>query len=173
MIEQTLYGYHGKILEVDLSEGTLEPKALDPAITENYLGGRGLATRLFYELVDPTCDPLGEDNVVVFATSPVVGTTAPTSCRGHMVFKSPLTGVIGSTNCGGSWAYYLKGTGYDVLVIKGKASEPVMIDITSQGAELRPAKHLWGKSVHETTDVLLEESLVGKKPCVLCIGPAG
>jgi len=140
---------------------------------EDYLGGRGLATRLFYDIVDPGCDPLGQDNIVVLATSPVVGTTAPTSCRGHMVFKSPLTNVIGSTNCGGSWAYHLKGTGYDVLVIKGKASEPVMIDITSNGAEIIPAKHLWGRNVHETTEVLLEGSQVGKKPCILCIGPAG
>ena len=173
MTDAALYGYHGRILEVDLSKGTLETKPLNPQITEDYLGGRGLATRLFYDSVDPTCDPLGEDNVVVLATSPVVGTTAPTSNRGHMVFKSPLTNVIGSTNCGGSWAYYLKGTGYDVLVLKGKASEPVMIDITPDGAKILPAKHLWGKNVHETTELLLEGAQVGKKPCVLCIGPAG
>jgi aldehyde:ferredoxin oxidoreductase len=157
----------------DLTKGTLEPKELDPEITEAYLGGRGLATRLFYDVVDPGCDPLGEDNVVVLATSPVVGTSAPTSCRGHMVFKSPLTNVIGSTNCGGSWAYHLKCTGYDVLVIKGKAFEPVMIDITSKGAEILPAKHLWGRNIHETTEALLEGSEVGKKARVLCIGPAG
>lgn len=173
MTDTTLHGYHGKILEVDLSRGTLEPRRLDPSIAEEYLGGRGLATRLFVDAVDPSCDPLGELNVMVLATSPIIGTRAPTPCRGHMVFKSPLTGVIGSANCGGSWAHFFKCTGYDALVIKGKAKEPVMIDITPQGTEILPAKHLWGKDVHETTDELLEGHENGKRARVLCIGPAG
>ena len=88
-------GYHGKIIDVDLTAGRVSERPLDPDLVRDYLGGRGLATRIFYDQVDPACDPLGSDNVIVIATSPLIGTGAPTSCRGHMVFKSPLTGVIG------------------------------------------------------------------------------
>ncbi len=173
MTHPILHGYHGKILEVDLSSGSSTARPLDPALVESYLGGRGLATRILYDEVDPRCDPLGPDNVFVLATSPLLGTKAPTSCRGHMTFKSPLTEVIGSANCGGSWAPYFKSTGHDVLVVKGRASEPVMIDVTPESVEIRPAKHVWGKDVHETTDVLLAECDKPKRARILCIGPAG
>jgi aldehyde:ferredoxin oxidoreductase len=162
-------GYQGRMLQIDLTQGKSEAKPLDPRVAERYLGGRGMATRILYDLIDPACDPLGEDNVVVLATSPLIGTQAPTAGRGHMVFKSPLTGVIGSSNCGGSWAPVFKSTGYDVLIIKGKASSPVMVDLTPEGCRILPADHLWGKDCHETTDLLSE----GSRPKILCIGPAG
>lgn len=167
------YGYHHKILEINLSEGRVQIKPLDPVMIEDYLGGRGLATRIFFDEIDPTCDPLGTDNVLVIATSLLIGTRAPTACRGHMVFKSPLTELIGSSNCGGSWASIFKSTGYDVLLIKGKAAEPVMIDICPDEVKIISAKHLWGLDVHETTERLITESEPGKRPCILCIGPAG
>jgi len=166
-------GYHGKILEVDLSRGRVETTDLDPDLIRDYIGGRGLAAKLFFDRVDPKCDPLGPGNVVVIAASPLVGTNAPTASRGHMVFKSPLTGFIGSANSGGSWAGAFKAAGFDAIVITGKAQEPVMIDINSEGVEILPARHLWGKDVHETTAKLLEDAKPGAKPRVLCIGPAG
>ena len=166
-------GYHGAILEVDLSTGRVEKRALDAALVEDYLGGRGLATRIFCDEIDPTCDPLGVENVLVLATSPLVGSNAPTSCRGHMVFKSPLTGVIGSSNCGGTWAPAFKSAGYDAIVIKGAAKTPVFIDITPERVEILPADHLWGLDVHQTTDALLKERAEDKRSRVLCIGPAG
>jgi len=164
------YGYHGKILEIDLSSGRIETKKLDPDIAADYLGGRGLAAKLFFDAIDPTCDPLGPDNVLALATSPLLGTNAPTSCRGHLVFKSPLTGVIGSSNSGGTWAHSFKAAGYDALIIKGKAKEPVKIEIKPDQTEIVPAKELWGLDVPETTD-RLTEGKSGKK--ILCIGPAG
>ncbi len=173
MSDISKYGYHGRILEVDLTEGRVEAKPLDPDLVRDYLGGRGLATRLFYDAVDPACDPLGPDNVVVIATSPLVGTNAPTSCRGHMVFKSPLTGFIGTSNSGGTWANAFKATGHDVLIIKGRSSEPVTLDIRPGAAKLIPAGPLWGKDIHETTEALSEGAEPGNPYKVLCIGPAG
>lgn len=173
MNSPSLHGYHGKILEVDLSRSQIRTKSLDPSFAEDYLGGRGLATRIFMDEIDPSCDPLGEDNIVVIATSPLVGTRAPTACRGHMVFKSPLTGIIGSSNCGGTWANLFKASGYDVLLIKGKAAEPVLIDIGPDKVEIIPAMPLWGLDVHDTTDRLTEKSEPGNRPRILCIGPAG
>jgi aldehyde:ferredoxin oxidoreductase len=173
MNSSLLSGYHGRILEVDLTKRSIESRPLDLRMAEDYLGGRGLATRLFFDHVDPACDPLGADNVLVLAASPLLGTTAPTACRGHIVFKSPLTGVIGSTNCGGSWAYFFKCTGYDVLIIKGAADAPVMIDITADEAKFMPADRLWGLDVHETTDRLVESDEAGGRSRILAIGPGG
>ena len=166
-------GYHGKILEIDLSKGNIRVRPLGPDIVERYLGGRGLAACLFYDEIDPLCDALEAENVIVIATSPLIGTQAPTACRGHMVFKSPLTGKIGSSNCGGSWAHAFKSSGYDALVIKGMASEPVLIDISPEKVQIIPQTFLWGLDVHETTDRLTENPESSKNQRILCIGPAG
>ena len=167
------YGFHGRVLEVDLTKGDARALPLDPGLVELYLGGRGLATRLFYEAVDPGCDPLGPDNVVVIAASPLVGTSAPTSGRGHMVFKSPLTGLIGSANSGGTWAVAFKAAGYDALVLKGRAAAPVTLDISPEAVRIEPAASLWGLDVHAVTERLTEGAEPGFRPKVLAIGPAG
>jgi aldehyde:ferredoxin oxidoreductase len=90
-----------------------------------------------------------------------------------MVFKSPLTGVIGTSNSGGTWGAAFKATGFDVLVVKGAAAEPVMIDVTPSQVEILPADHVWGKTTHETSDMLTAPSEPGNPVRVLCIGPAG
>jgi len=166
-------GYHGKVLTLDLGASRASTSKLEPETLHAYLGGRGLATRLFMDRVDPQCDPLGPDNVLVLATSPLLGTNAPTSCRGHMVFKSPLTGAIGSTNCGGSWAPAFKATGHDALVMEGRAAEPVWIDIQPGTVTFHPASSLWGMDVPATTEALLAEPGADRGTRVLCIGPAG
>jgi aldehyde:ferredoxin oxidoreductase len=173
MNNSSFSGYHGKILTVDLSKSNIREKPLNPAVAEDYLGGRGLATRLFFDEIEPQCHPLDGENVIVIATSPLIGTNAPTACRGHMVFKSPLTGRIGSSNCGGSWAHTLKSSGYDALVIRGKSPDPVMIDITPEQVQILTIEKLWGLDVHETTDRLTEDPEKGKDQRILCIGPAG
>jgi aldehyde:ferredoxin oxidoreductase len=166
-------GYHGRILVADLTRGEVRTEPLAPDLALDYLGGRGLATRVLYDTIDPACDPLGPDNAFVVASSPLVGTNAPTSGRGHMVFKSPLTGVLGSSNSGGTWGAAFKGAGFDVLVVKGAAPAPVMIDIGPGRAEILPADHLWGRTTHETNDALAAASEPGRPARVLCIGPAG
>ncbi|MHB8095317.1 MAG: aldehyde ferredoxin oxidoreductase family protein [Candidatus Aminicenantales bacterium] len=173
MSEISKYGYHGKILEVDLTRGRIEEKPLDPTLVADYLGGRGLATRIFCDFVDPACDPLGPENVLVIATSPLIGTNAPTSCRAHMVFKSPLTGVLGTSNSGGTWGHAFKATGYDVLVVKGRSETPVFLDIKPGRPEIIPAGRVWGKDAHETTEILTADAEPGHPFKVLCIGPAG
>jgi aldehyde:ferredoxin oxidoreductase len=166
-------GYHGKILSIDLSKANISVKRLVPSIVEQFLGGRGLATHLFVDEIDPQCDPFDAENTIVIATSPLIGARAPTACRGQMVFKSPLTGRIGSSNCGGSWAHVFKSSGHDALVIKGKAPDPVMIDISPKHVKILPQRGLWGLDVHATTDRLTADPEKGKKQRILCIGPAG
>ena len=173
MSHSAYHGYHGRILEVDLSRSQIQIKPLEPITLENYLGGRGLAARIFYDEIDPRCEPLSADNVIVIATSPLIGTRAPTACRAHLVFKSPLTGLIGSSNCGGSWSNFFKSAGFDVLVIKGKAAQPVFIDISQDEVKIEKADHLWGLDVLQTTEKLSAKSKPGSRPRILCIGPAG
>jgi len=166
-------GYFGKILVVDLSRPAIDTRTLSEETAGLYLGGRGLATKLFYDEIDPRCDPLSPQNCMVIAASPLIGTAAPTASRGHMVFKSPLTNFIGSANSGGSWAVAFKAAGYDAMVIKGRAKEPVLIDIRDGRAEILPAQEIWGLDAHKTTDALLTREKSGGRPRVLCIGPAG
>jgi aldehyde:ferredoxin oxidoreductase len=173
MSRKKLFGYHGKVLEIDLTGGTIQKRFLRQSFVEHYLGGRGLATRILMDAIDPKCDPLGAENAIVIATSPLIGTRAPTACRGHMAFKSPLTGLIGSTNCGGTWGNAFKSCGYDALVVKGKASGPVIIEVDPDHAEIVPQRQLWGLDVHETTERLIQNDTSRKRPHILCIGPAG
>jgi len=164
-----------KVLEINLDDNEIKEREFENRL---WLGGRGLATRIFYDNVDPSCDPLSADNTVVFATSPLTGTMAPTSGRGHAVFKSPLTGAIGSSNSGGKWGKVMKSAGYDALVIKGAAQLPVYITISGKSADLAEkakienASHLWGKSVHEASRILLNGA-GSRNASVLGIGPAG
>jgi aldehyde:ferredoxin oxidoreductase len=173
MPEFPVAGYHGRVLEVDLAVGTARTRPLDPETALDYLGGRGLATRTLYDAIDPACDPLGPDNAFVIAASPLVGTNAPTAGRGHMAFKSPLTGVIGTSNSGGTWGAAFKAAGYDVLEVRGASRSPVMIDIAPDRVEVLAADHVWGKTTHETNDVLAAGAEPGCPVRVLCIGPAG
>jgi aldehyde:ferredoxin oxidoreductase len=173
MPDYPISGFHGRVLVADLSRGELRDVPLDPATALAYLGGRGLGTRLLYDTIDPACDPLGPDNAFVIAASPLIGSSAPTAGRGHMVFKSPLTGVIGTSNSGGTWGHAFKSAGYDALIVTGAAAAPVMLDIAPDRVELLPADRLWGKSTHETHDLLTAASEPGRPVRVLSIGPAG
>ena len=166
-------GYHGRVLLADLTRGEVRTLPLDPDAALDYVGGRGLATRLLYDAIDPGCDPLGPDNAFVVAASPLVGSSAPTAGRGHMAFKSPLTGVLGSSNSGGTWGAGFKAAGFDALVVTGASPSPVMIDVADGRAEILPAGHLWGRTTHETNDELAAASEPGRPARVLCIGPAG
>ncbi len=166
------FGIHGKILEIDLNSHRFEITPLEPDLVADYIGGRGLGARLLYDRIDPRCDPLGPGNAIVIATAPLIGTNAPTAGRGHMVFKSPLSGSIGTSNCGGTWAPAFKSTGFDVLVIRGASPSAVMIEIKPGSVEILPADNLWGSDVHKTTEALTAGA-ADRRSRVLCIGPAG
>ena len=164
-----------RLIEIDLEKCKVSELMVDSG---PWLGGRGLAVKLFTDRADPGCDPLGPNNVLVIATSALTGTRAPTAGRGHTVFKSPLTGTIGSSNCGGRWGKVFKSTGYDALVLKGAAKSPVYITITDQGETtaqrvmILDAEDPWGKTVPEVSDVLAARH-GGKAASVLVTGPAG
>jgi len=166
-----LKGWHGKILRVNLTTGDISTETIDPNIAKDYLGGRGWAIRYLYDEVDPRVDPLSPENKMIFATGPLTGTPAPTGNRYMVVTKSPLTGALADSNSGGVFPTEMKWTGFDMFIFEGKAQQPVYLWVNEDQVELRPADHLWGKEVPETTDLLVEET--DPKAKVACIGPAG
>ena len=163
-------GWAGKILDVDLTNGTIKTIPLDREMARLFLGGRGLGARLLWDLVGPEVDPLAPENVLIFATGPLTASGAQTSNRFSVTTKSPLTGTILDANSGGWWGMRFKRTGNDALIVRGKASEPSLIEITPEGVAIKDATHLWGTTVFETTAALGQNN---NKRNVLCIGPAG
>lgn len=166
-----MHGWTGKILRVDLSAGTTHVEDLDPRVARDYIGGRGLGAYFLSQEMDPGVDPFQPENLLIMATGPLTATRTPTGSRYMVVTKSPLTGSVTCSNAGGRFPRELKRSGFDAIVFKGKAAHPVYLWIEHGRAELRKASHLWGKTVNETTDILLSET--DEKARVACIGPAG
>jgi aldehyde:ferredoxin oxidoreductase len=164
-------GWQGKVLRVNLTEGTVKDETLDPQMAKDYIGGRGFGIYFLNKHADPTIDPLSPANPLIMATGPLTGTGAPTGARYMVMTKSPLTGAITCSNSGGIFPTEFKRTGYDAIIFTGKSEKPVYLWISNEEAELRAADHLWGQDTHRTTDILLEET--DAKARVACIGPAG
>jgi aldehyde:ferredoxin oxidoreductase len=166
-----MYGWHLKILRVNLTTRKITIEDVDPQIARDYLGGRGWAIYYMYREMDPTVDPLSPENMLIFATGPLTATPAPTGNRYMVVTKSPLTGALAHSNSGGDFPTWMKRTGFDMFIFEGKASEPVYLWVNEDQVEIRSAAHVWGKDTHETTDLLLAETHPDAR--VACIGPAG
>jgi aldehyde:ferredoxin oxidoreductase len=168
-------GWMGKILRVNLSEKKCATESLDGKLAREYIGGRGLATKILYDEIDPTVDAFSPANKLIFATGPLTGTKAVGSSRTVVVTKSPL-GTIGNGNVGGYFGPELKFAGYDMIIFEGKASEPVYLWIDDDTVELRSARSLWGKTVHHTEDTiksLSKDPAKRKGIHIASIGPAG
>lgn len=158
-------GWHGRLLNVDLTAARIWVETIPSELLHSYLGGRGLGVRLmrdYYQL-----DPFSADIPLIFAAGPLCGTPAPTAARLAVVSRSPLTGTIYDCSAGGRFAWRLKAAGFDALKIFGQSSAPVVLQIDTQGARLLPADNLWGQNVGATVKALSEYGSVA------AIGPAG
>jgi len=152
-----MYGWMGTILRVDLTSGEIEKELLSDRLRLNYIGGRGVNSRILYDSVGPEVDALSPENTLIFGTGTVVGTTAPSASRITVTAKSPLTGILGDGNSGGHFSAEMKWAGYDHIVFTGKAEKPVYLWIENDHVELRPAEHLWGKTTAETDEDIHRE----------------
>jgi aldehyde:ferredoxin oxidoreductase len=166
-----MFGYMGQILRVDLTNGRASKEDLKEDECKMFLGGSGLATKYLFDEVPKGTDPLGPDNKLIFMTGPLTGTESPSAGRYCVVTKSPLTGLWGEGNSGGTWGVYLKNSGFDGIIFEGISAKPVYLVIDDGKAELRDAEPLWGKGVGETTKLIKEE--LGEDFNVACIGIAG
>jgi aldehyde:ferredoxin oxidoreductase len=164
-------GYISKVLRVDLSAGTFTIQTFGEDVLRKYIGGSGLGTKILFDETDQHTDPLGPENRLIFMTGPIVGTRALNSGRYHVVTKSPLTGIYGESNSGGTFGPALKYAGYDGIVFIGISPKPVYLWIEDGKPELRDAAFLWGKDTYAVDEVLKAE--LGQDITACSIGPAG
>jgi aldehyde:ferredoxin oxidoreductase len=172
VLVESMDGYAGAILSVDLTAGSLQKQPLPEEWKKKYIGGRGFGVRIISDLVDPATDPLSDANVVVFAAGPLTGSRMPMGSRYDVVTKSPLTGTLSSANSGGFFGTELKRAGFDAVIIRGNARRPVYLWISDGAAEIRDASALWGKTTGGTTQAI-QAALGDPQIRVACIGPAG
>jgi aldehyde:ferredoxin oxidoreductase len=162
-----LGGYAGKVLKIDLTNQMHELYPWTDKEREMYLGGKIMAAKIIYNLLDPDVIGLSNKNIVVVSTGPMTNTGAPASSRFNVSSISPLTELITSSNCGGSFGLMLKKAGYDALIITGASKEKIWIELKDDEVLFHSADDIWGLNVDEVQERLPKRS--GK----LVIGPAG
>ena len=167
-----MYGFHGRLLHVDLSNGQSFWHELEESRLRAFLGGIGLGTSLLYDYAPPGVDPFSPANPLIFASAPLVGTGLTTTAKFAVVTKSPLTGFIADSLSSSYFALELKRVGIDALVITGQAAGMTYIFIHNDKVELRSAVHLRGKSPVEC-ESLIRTELGTATARVAAIGKAG
>jgi aldehyde:ferredoxin oxidoreductase len=166
------YGYWNKILHVNLTERRTWIEEPGDAFFRHYGGGRGIIAHYLLKYVPKGAEPLGPDNVLIFAPGVLTGAPVPGAGRHSVGAKSPLTGGFGESEAGGFWGAELKRAGWDGIVVHGVSAVPVYLWINEGNVEIRDASHLWGKITGEVQDAVLAE--VGdQRARVATIGPAG
>ncbi len=164
-------GYMGTVLIADLTNRKITTRELEDEEARLFIGGSGLGAKLLFDADTIDCDPLGPDNILVFAVGPLTGTSLFNSDRFDVTTKSPLTGIFAESSSGGYWAGKFKKCGFDALVVTGKASSPVYLSISNGKAELKDARQLWGMDTFAATDEL--KRIEGPQVKAAVIGPAG
>jgi aldehyde:ferredoxin oxidoreductase len=164
-----IIGSSNRILEVDLNSEQVKEFQVTDHERRMYLGAKGLGLKLLFERMQPGIKPLGEDNYLAFMMGVLMGTGAPCSGRFAAATKSPLTGIMLTSSCGGPFGMAYKTAGYDGLLITGKSAKPIYLEIDASGVKFQDADHLWGQDTMETQKALASD----RKSGVLAIGPAG
>ncbi len=150
----------GKILQVNLTTREYGEYTFPKKYRQEYLGAKGMAARIIYDLCPPMTQPFSRENILVVSTGPLTGTGVPSSSRFNISTISPLTGLYTSSNCGGPLGLNLRKCGVDALIITGESQTPVYIDVSEEGLEVKDATHLWGLSTEKTSEALKKPSAV-------------
>ncbi len=165
------YGYHGVVLTVDLTTRAVHREPLPESVLRDFIGGTGLAAYLLYQHCPPGADPLGPENPLIFACSPLVGSRLTTSSKFAVAAKSPLTGMIGDSLSSSFLAVELKRTGCDALVIKGRADRMTLLSVEDDEVKFLDAEYLVGLNTFDTEQAVRND--LGRRFRVACIGTAG
>jgi len=163
--------WNGKVLRVDLTSGKIEAEVVGHEFRMDYLGARGINSKFLFDEVKPGIDPLSPDNILIIGAGALNRIGIPGVSRFTITAKSPLTNILGDANAGGGFAMELKGTGYDHIVVTGKAKKPAYLWINNSCVEIRDAGNIWGKSTWATEGAIRRE--LGEKVRVASIGQAG
>lgn len=165
-------GFHNQVLHVDLKEEAWREEKIPDELFHRLLGGKGLASHLLLKNTKAGINPLSPENVLVFACGPATDTRIFGSSRYGVFTKSPLTGIYLESYAGGSVAEYLSRTGYDAILLEGKAEKPVYLEISPGKVQFHDARHIWGADTYCSEDMVREE--IGRRDLgVAVIGPAG
>ena len=166
------FGYNGKILHINLTDGTWEVEEPLEAWYRTYMGGSAFASYYLLKMLKPGIDPLSPENVMVFSASVVTGAPISGWNRYTVAAKSPLTHCFGESEAGGYFGPELKFAGYDAIVIQGKSPHPVYLYIHNGQVEIRDAKDVWGLDNWDTLHKIQDET-GDKRVRVASIGQAG
>ncbi|MBW2108780.1 MAG: aldehyde ferredoxin oxidoreductase family protein [Deltaproteobacteria bacterium] len=171
-----MYGHTGRCLRVNLSRNDYQIETLPQELMEQYLGGRGLGVKVLFDEIDPRLDPLSEDNKLIFASGPLVGTGAVTGASCNVVTKSALSQTIASAKLRGHFGAELKFAGFDMIIVEGKAERPVILSIADDKIAIQPSLEYWGRTTSETEAMFraaLADKWAGRETYLVSIGPAG
>ncbi len=170
-------GYMGKVMAVNLTKKLVREYPWTDRDRELFIGGKTMADKILLDNLTGKEEAFSEENLIVISTGPLTGTGAPSSSRFNISTISPQTGYIASSNCGGSFGYYLKKAGYDAILLCGKCAEPTWLEIENDNFIFHEAGGLWGSRVSECQkaldDLLSRKRGIEEKHGVICIGPAG
>jgi len=166
-----LKGWNGRLLRVDLARGKTSVQEYSSDLATRFVGGRGFAVKLLWDELRPGIDPLGPENMLIFATGPLTGLTLPSSGKMVIASKSPLTGGYGDGNIGTRASVSLRRSGFDAVVVTGRAEKPIYLLVDDGRVEMRDAADLWGLDTFKAEGRLREEH--GQAAGVVLIGPAG
>jgi aldehyde:ferredoxin oxidoreductase len=161
----------GKILRVNLTNEEVRTENLQLETQEKYMGGSGLAAKIIYDEMPSDVEPFSPDALLIFSTGPLTGTSVPSSGRLSVCARSPL-GIWGESHAGGLFGQYLKKTGFDSIVITGKAKIPTYLWIDDGAVTFMSAEKMWGKDVYETYEMIKRE-IKDNAIKIAAIGPAG
>jgi aldehyde:ferredoxin oxidoreductase len=166
-----MFGYHGKVLRVDLTTQQTTWEPLEEQVLRRFIGGSGLGTYLLYTTCPPGVDPFDPANPLIFVGSPLVGTRLTTSSKFAVLTKSPLTGCIGDSLSSSFLATELKKTGCDALILTGRSPFPCLLVIQDRAVTFLDATPYLGLSTTVTEHEI--KVRLGRRTRVACIGPAG
>ncbi len=167
-----LSGYSGKILEINLTTKKSKERYLREDFALKYIGGRGFGARLVWDLTDHDTHPLSPDNIICFAAGPLTGLLAPGSGKTAVVSLSPATGMYGDSNIGSHIGFELKKSGYDILILRGKAEKPTILMLEDDDLEFQDAANYWGMGARKS-EAEIKKDLNDTRWTVVTIGPAG
>jgi aldehyde:ferredoxin oxidoreductase len=164
--------FHNKILRVNLTEGTVSVDEPGAIYMRQYMGGWNVIADTLLREVPPGADPLGPDNVLVFAPGLLTGLAVAGASRNAVGAKSPTTGGFGAAEVGGDWGAQFKRAGFDALIVQGVASTPVYLWVKDGECEIRDASKVWGETTKET-QALIRKELGEPRAEMTMIGPGG
>jgi aldehyde:ferredoxin oxidoreductase len=150
------FGWADYILRVDLTREKVVKQPFPIDLGRKFVGGAGINAKILYDEVDPTIDTYDPENRLIIGTGPLVGTLMPSANRITFTSKGPFS-IFCDSNCGGHFSPELKFAGYEHIVIRGRAKHPAYLWIDDDDVEIRDARHLYGKDVLETDQIIKEE----------------